>query len=263
MAHFLETIERSISGTRFEKTVRLIYSEISSIGKPRARQSAAYDRQTVEIISRVVDRNATCIDIGAHRSGMLMHLVEHAPEGTVYALEPLPHLAARMRERWHGSRQVVVIEAAASDSTGSKTFCHVVDSPGKSGFRRMSHIAPDARVEEISVWTDTLDNFIPDDERIRFIKVDVEGAQLEVFRGATRILKHDRPYAVFEHGMLAQESYGTTSDMVYEVLVSQCGLKLSLLADWLAGKPPLTQQAFARNVGYHAGSHFCFLAHPS
>lgn len=263
MGRVLEAIEKTVAGTRFEKTAREIYSALSSIGKPRARQSAAYDRQTVEIMSRVLAKDSTCVDIGAHRGGMLLHLVELTPAGRVYAIEPLPQLAARLRERWRTTSRVVVIEAAASDVSGSKTFCHVVDSPGKSGFRRMGHVAENARIEEITVRAEKLDDLIPEEARVAFIKIDVEGAQLEVFRGAARILGRDRPFVVFEHGMLAEESYGTTSDMIYDVLVAQHGLNISLLADWLAGKPPLTRQGFAANVGHHAGSHFCFLAHPS
>jgi hypothetical protein len=66
---------------------------------------------------------------------------------------------------------------------------------------------------------------------------------------------------VFEHGHLAQEAYATTSDMVWDLIVGQFGLRISRLADLLNGAPPLTRVAFNHSVGLHAGSEFCFVAH--
>ena len=262
MGTLTDTIEGVVSGTPFERPARWLYSELSSIGRPRARQSRGYDRLTVQIMSSVLEPSSCCVDAGAHRGGMLLHMAELAPQGQIFAFEPLPDLAGRLRKRWQGSSHVQVFDLALSDSSGTQTFHEVVDSPGKSSFRRMGHVAPGARVREIPVRTARLDDVVPPETRIRFIKVDVEGAQLEVFRGARRILSRDQPFIVFEHGMLAQEGYGTTSDMIYDLLVDECGLEISLLSDWLSRRPCLTRDQLNGHVGHHATSHFCFLAHP-
>ena len=57
--------------------------------------------------------------------------------------------------------KVRIHNVALSDNHGSATFCHVVDAPGLSGFRRMGHVPAEARVEEITVRTERLDDAIP------------------------------------------------------------------------------------------------------
>jgi len=191
---------------------------------------------------------------------MLASIRKLAPQGIHFAFEPLPTLCESLRKRFP---QVQVCDVALSDRHGTKNFRHVVDAPGLSGFRRMGNVPAGARVEEIIVRTERLDDVIPRELTIHFMKVDVEGAQLEVFRGAMATIIKSRPFIVFEHGMLAKESYNTTSDMIYDLLVESGGLNISLLADWLSARPRLDRAMFNRHVGFHPGSHFCFLAHPS
>jgi FkbM family methyltransferase len=252
-------IERAVSGTPVEGVARRTWSEVSSIGRPRARQSRRYDRQTLEIMKRTLRNGSNCIDVGCHRGVMLAPMCELASEGLHFAFEPLPTLCDDLRKRFP---KVHIHQAALSDEHGSATFCHVVDNPGLSGFRRMGKVPVGARVEEITVRTERLDDVIPRELTIDFMKVDVEGAQLQVFRGAMRTITKNRPFIIFEHGILAQQSYNTTSDMIYDLLVESCGLKISLLTDWLSKRLPLDRASFSSHVGFHQESHFCFLAHP-
>ena len=93
--------------------------------------------------------------------------------------------------------------------------------------------------------TQKLDDLLNPDLKIDFIKVDVEGAELLVFKGAIQTLIKHKPYIIFEHGRGAAEYYGTTPDMIYDLLVRECGLKIFCLKDWLNHSKPLSQQEFA------------------
>ena len=97
---------------------------------------------------------------------------------------------------------------------------------------------------------------------MKIIKVDVEGAEFLVFKGAIKTLSRHKPVIVFEHGLGAADYYGTDSDDIYELLVLQCGLRLFLMADWLKNsqKAPLTQQAFYEQ--FRKGKNYYFMACP-
>jgi FkbM family methyltransferase len=257
--NWIHRVERLLEGTRLEPLARRVYQEVHSIGRPRSRQSLRYDRHTAEIMTRALSPASNCVDVGAHRGSILEHIVRIAPEGRHFAFEPLPELADRLARRFP---QVRVHQVAVSDSRGETSFYHVVDQPGYSGLRRLGKIPGSSTVREIKVRAEPLDDLLPADLPIAFLKVDVEGAQLQVLRGAEHTIERWKPLIVFEHGMSALMAYGTSSEMIWQLLVGQYHLRISLLADWLDRKPPLTAPEFDSRVGFHPGSEFCFLAHP-
>jgi FkbM family methyltransferase len=252
-------IEQLLEGTPLEPMARRVYQHVHAMGHPRAQQSLRYDRDTARILARVLRTDSSCADVGAHRGSLLEVMVRLAPKGRHFAFEPVPELAARLRRRFP---EVEVHQVALSDATERSTFYHVVDDPGLSGLRRLPKVRPDAAVREITVSTRRLDEMIPPDVTLQFLKVDVEGAHLQVLRGGSNTIRRCRPTIVFEHGYMARETYATTSAMVWDLLVEQFGLRISQLADWLGGAPALTQEAFCASVGLHAGSEFCFVSHP-
>jgi hypothetical protein len=114
--------------------------------------------------------------------------------------------------------------AAASDENGEATFTHVRDLPGYSGFHAHPH-AHDLAQETITVRTERIDDVLPADYVPALIKIDVEGAELQVLRGALRTLKKHRPILVFEHGG-ASFQYGTTPGQVYGLLCGDAGYSI-------------------------------------
>jgi FkbM family methyltransferase len=253
-------IEDLLEGSPLEPFARRVYQQVHAMGRPRAQQSLRYDRDTARIMARVLRADSCCADVGAHRGSLLEVMLQLAPRARHFAFEPVPELAAKLRRRLP---DVELHEVALSDVTGQCTFYHVVDDPGLSGLRRLPKVAADAPVREITVPTRRLDEMIPADVALRFLKVDVEGAQLQVLRGAAQTIQRCRPVIVFEHGYMARESYGTTTDMVWDLLVERLGLRISRLADFLNGAASLSREAFNRSVGLHLDSEFCFVAHPA
>jgi len=51
--------------------------------------------------------------------------------------------------------------------------------------------------------------------------------------------------------------FGSVKHEIYDMLVIQSGFNISLLADWLSNKPPLSKHEFTSRRGY-----WCFQAHP-
>ncbi len=213
-----------------------------------------YSYQTRQIMEMVLSRNSNCVDVGCHLGSVLRQILKFAPEGNHFAFEPIPEFAEILTGKYS---TVQIYEAALSDSSGESSFCHVVGDPGYSGLMKHNYPRGELEVKNITVKTAKMDELIPKEIKINFIKVDVEGAELQVFKGAVQTIRKSKPVIIFEHGGFAR-SFGTKPEMVYELLVNQCGLRLSLLSDWLEGNSHLTQEEFAAEVD----SHYYFIAHP-
>ena len=220
-------------------------------------RNALYDQEAAEVMARVLTSNSNCLDVGAHTGSILRIILRHADKGHHVAFEPLPHFAAGLRLDFP---QVDVRELALSDTAGETTFEYVVTNPGHSGLRRRRYERPDEQIQTIIVRAARLDDLIPDDRPIALVKIDVEGGELQVFRGGVATLKRCRPFVVFEHGKGAAEYYGTTPAAVYDVLVEQCGLRVNLMKHWLQGARPFTRGGFVEHFDH--GRDFYFLAHP-
>jgi FkbM family methyltransferase len=187
------------------------------------------------LFAAVLRPDSHVIDVGANHGAVLAELVRLTPEGRSLAFEPVPELSAELSAAFPG---VDVRDVALSDAPGQSTFQHVVSADGYSGLRRRSYPGR-VDIREISVRTARLDDELPGDFAPALIKIDVEGGELGVLRGAQRTLATHRPVVIFEHGQGAAEHYGATSGDVWEVL-DGAGLRIFDLA----GVGPYTRSHF-------------------
>lgn len=219
-------------------------------------RSAAYDRETRAVLRRVLSSRSNAVDIGAHRGTVLRQIVKCAPGGSHYAFEPVPEYAARLRTRFPNAH---VEEVALGATKGTETFIHVVGDPGLSGFR------PHRRAQErspkpIVVRVERLDDVLPGDYVAALIKLDVEGAEHLVVRGAAGSIRRARPVIIFECGISAAERYAEFTPELMHGLITSLGLRISLMRRWLDSQPPLSEAEFGRIL--RDRSEFYFIAYP-
>ncbi|HET6510469.1 MAG TPA: FkbM family methyltransferase [Baekduia sp.] len=222
--------------------------------EPASRTQDRRDHESLAtIFAAALAPDSNCVDVGAHGGDVLDDLLRIAPHGRHLAFEPLPDLAAALQRRLPS---VDVRAVALSDTTGTATFAHVLDRPGWSGLK--ARPTPDgaaARVATISVPTQRLDDALPPGYVPRLVKVDVEGAELQVLRGARETLAAHRPIVVFEHGLGSADHYGTRPEDVHDLLGA---LGYRILG--LQGQGPFDRQAFA--TAFHTAALVNFLATP-
>lgn len=240
----------SASAARSEDSVLLEFWERSS-------SNWYYDVLTAAVIRRAVGPTDMAIDIGAHVGDVLRQMVQAAPDVEHLAVEPLPHLAAGLR----ASFPTVRVEefALVEEPTGPLQFHHVQTNPGYSGIRQRSFDRPIEEVELIEVETARLDDLVGPGQAPVLIKLDVEGAELGVLRGAHRILAEHRPIVVFEHGLGAANHYDTTPRAVHDVFADH-DYDLYLLGTWLENGPALSRQQFVDQ--FEQQRNYYFLAAP-
>ncbi|MBI4507921.1 MAG: FkbM family methyltransferase [Chloroflexi bacterium] len=140
-------------------------------------------------------------DVGAHVGQYtLMAAAAVGEAGRVYAFEPEPRNFGRLRSNveLNGFRNVFLHQCAVSDVSGGATF--YVHSGGN--FNSGNHsLRPDpdlAHPQAIVVRTVTLADALLHAPKIDMIKIDVEGAEMLVLRGAEAILVRDHPIVLFE-----------------------------------------------------------------
>jgi FkbM family methyltransferase len=189
-----------LSGTRFERLARISYNACrdrlpAALVSPDAVKAREYDRLTIEIARRALCAGGNSIDVGANCGSILKALIKQSPAGQHWAFEPIPNLAIGLRRRFPTAR---VFELALSDYTGTADFHFLPGAAAYSSLLARPEVEAGQVVRHLRVDVGMLDNVIPEDVPIAFIKVDVEGGEAGVLRGATGLLRRDKPVVVFE-----------------------------------------------------------------
>ena len=169
------------------------------------------------VLPKFVGPGDNVIDIGAHFGIYTVALASQVgPAGCVLAIEPSSRAFAILRRNveLNSLGNVETIQAAVSDKNGQVTFFNTAD-PSRS-----SLVAGSGNQEEVrAVRLDSLKAPRP----VRFIKIDVEGAEPVALRGAEGILRADRPIIQFESTPGTESAYGCEPDALWRLLVEECG----------------------------------------
>jgi FkbM family methyltransferase len=165
-----------------------------------------------EALQQHVRSGMTIYDVGANIGFFTLLAARFVgQQGRVVAFEADPEIARRLRE--HVSRNVfgwVALEEKAVWSESSIVFFERID-PATSPDRGLGHVVTEGAVDTIRVSAVSLDDYTKTHPPPDFLKCDVEGAEIEVFRGAQRLLREKRPVIICEmhsennHRVLVEE----------------------------------------------------------
>ena len=156
-----------------------------------------YEHETLLQLITYLRSGDTFIDIGAHIGWFSVWASRFVgATGTVYSIEPEPnnyvHLKRTIAD--NGCRNVVTYQSAVSEHDGETVFYVNQDNDGghalwdcsKHEFNEKTRKSPSS----ILVLSTTLDSFCLSRKigQIRMIKIDTEGAEVSVLRGASELL---------------------------------------------------------------------------
>ncbi len=142
------------------------------------------------------------VDVGAYKGGYTYWLRRAVGEGgTVFAFEPQPEAAALLRSSVaaFGWSNVELHESALSSSAGEGVLLRPGSGPSPAASLVGASLPPSP--ERTPVRLDTLDRFFGSRQlasRVALIKCDVEGHELDVFRGADSTLRVHHPAILVE-----------------------------------------------------------------
>lgn len=147
----------------------------------------------------------TVLDIGAHKAGYLYFILKQAGnQGRIFAFEPQSSLfkyLQRIKElfKWDN---VTIEQLALSDKPGKATLyvpvtkAEKTSSPGATIVKHSGSPVFEVREE---IQTDTLDSYCNrNDIKPDFMKIDVEGNELQVLKGGIEMLRKSKPKIIIE-----------------------------------------------------------------
>jgi FkbM family methyltransferase len=233
---------------RFVRSVNRVVGAVSRrLDRPELLAAVSADirqQQREELAIRAIlasslSEDALYVDVGANRGQILGAAAGIASAGVQIAFEPIPALAAEVRRAFPA---VDCREMALSARPGVAEFCHFRTMDGWSGLRRSPEISDELGAPEfIEVRVSTLDvelaGLSPS-----VVKIDVEGAELEVLQGGRSLLARAKPLVIFEHVNSAAGLYGAPADAPWELL-GELGYRIFSVL----GAGPFTREDFAAN----------------
>jgi FkbM family methyltransferase len=159
------------------------------------------------------------VDVGANKGGYLWALSRAVPRGRVVAFEPQPVLADYLRQacRSAGLRNVVIEAAGVSARSGKLLLAVPGGGASSPGASFEPAVAERESCRTIEVATVSLDDYFADEKsKIGAIKIDVEGHELSVLKGAVRLIAAHRPTILCEceQRHLSEGSVGAVLDFV-------------------------------------------------
>lgn len=164
---------------------------------------AFWDKMFLEelnIIKDFVRQGDKVIDIGGNLGFFVLILNELVGDsGKIYSFEPSKKLHHKLTStiKINNLQNVSIVNLALGESEGSTTLHY---NPRQSGLSSIiSDFEGDTLSEEIKITT--LDNFSTNlTGRVSFIKIDTEGYEPQVLKGAKELIKRDRPTIYIELG---------------------------------------------------------------
>lgn len=190
---------------------------------------------TTTLIRRMLKPGAVMFDVGANVGYFsLLAAKAVASTGRVYAFEATPAVAERLAENvnLNGLDNVSVIHSAVCDRDGEVEFRIQIDDSEGNSLVNFSGDWPRIRVPAM-----TLDEFVARNQidRVDLIKIDVEGAEPLVLKGAKSLLtRPGRPALVIEVFPAALRSAGSSKSKLLDEL-SEYGYRVQGLEQLTKG----------------------------
>jgi FkbM family methyltransferase len=211
MAHFIENAKQRLTvlGTAYRRAFGRIAEIASGPAKglrfdagPHTQRFASghYERPVQEALAMQVSRGDVCYDIGANLGFFSVLLGRLAgPSGLVYAFEPVPGNASiierNARLNQLPSVEVLRVALCGVDGREELLLAHHV-----GGAVLKSAGTPPDLAGSLMVETASLDTLV-ERQRIKppnIVKIDVEGAEMDVLQGMERVLRKWAPILFVE-----------------------------------------------------------------
>jgi len=161
--------------------------------------------------------DAVIFDIGANIGSMSLAFAKLTPDGQVYAFEPTTYAFIKLKENLSLNpslaEHINTIQMFASEETASDHKIEAYSSWKIDGSAESAHPLHGGTLktdQEKNIPAISLDDFCDENriQRLDCIKIDTDGHELKVLKGATRTIGKFQPIVIFEIGLYIIQEHG-------------------------------------------------------
>ncbi len=191
-----------------------------------------------------LSENPVIFDVGANFGIMTLQFAKNFPKSKVFSFEPTHYALKKFKRNIelneNLSPQIVVNQCFVSEKSSEKSLLTAYSSWDISGKKfENTHPLHGGTIQNTEeVPSISLDDFFVSQhlEKVDFIKIDTDGYEINVLRGARKILEIHKPLIIFEMGLyILQEKNLTFKDfsdffesLEYFLFDSKTGKNISL-----------------------------------
>jgi len=176
----------------------------------------SWEPRSALVLASHLEPGAIAVDVGANIGILTLAMCDAViPNGHVHAFEPDPSNFALLRTNVEANKLSAVTmlhQVALTDALGSVTLRR----PNDGSFTHVSSAGDSSTTTGIEVKACTLDSYLPIFSRLDLIKIDVEGHEPAVLRGAEETIRRFRPVMVIECAAAHLRREGATPRQIVE-----------------------------------------------
>jgi len=185
-----------------------------------------YEPDIVLLIKENIDKEKDVINVGAN-IGLFTNLLANLINDNrkVLAVEPTPLAFKYLKnniERNNNNNKIITFNGICTDKSGEYILNTIIGKEEYSSLGDSEYINNiNEKIVKIEVQGETIDNLVIEYKLLPgLILIDVEGAEMKVLKGATKLLKETRPIIISELVDTLLIKQGVTSKEVIEFLIS-------------------------------------------
>jgi FkbM family methyltransferase len=153
-----------------------------------------YEKESLSMILKLIPDKAVIFDIGANIGWFTLNIAKSIKNTQIYAFEPIKHTYQQLAYnlKLNNIENVKAVNSALGEKEGTTSFFYYKEGSGNASMRELSR---EYKAERVKGSVMKLDDFVAKNrlKRLDFLKCDVEGAELMVFKGGLESIKKFKP----------------------------------------------------------------------
>lgn len=175
-----------------------------------------YEKGTLDIIGNILNKGDVFVDVGANIGLMSIYAaLKVGEQGNVIAFEPNPNTKKILEKNIQlNTIQNVKVEGIALSSESKKSKIYDRWDVNRGG---ASLIKPPQPTQSYDIEETTFSEYFNSKQQIKLIKIDVEGYELEVLRGAKAFISDTNtpPMLIVEFSSMRTNTFGEKTSPLY------------------------------------------------